>query len=127
MPRGGVGYRRSVGSDEIDDDGSYPLVAGFLHRQGQQVRLRVWCLFCCVWHTHGDDPVGSVEHRTAHCFAPDSEYRQGGGYLVQVSRRSFAQVSGLVKEATPQQREQIQRGEITEAIAKLRAQTPPAA
>lgn len=110
-----------------EDEDSYPLVAGFLHRQEQGLRLRVWCLFCCVWHTHGDDPVGSVEHRVAHCYAPDSEYKLNGGYMIQVSSRSFTAVSKQVKAASPAQQEDIRAGRITAAIAQLRAQVPPAA
>ena len=70
-------------------------------------------------------PGRSVEHRTAHCYAPDSEYRLNGGYMIEVSARPFREVRQLVKEATPAQRDAIREGRISDAIAKLRGQVQP--
>ncbi|GAA1393490.1 hypothetical protein ACFQZ4_37900 [Catellatospora coxensis] len=112
-------------NDGDDDNPVYPLVAGFANGEN----LMVWCLWCCVWHSHGHDPadaIGSVEHRSAHCYTNDSPYKESGGYNVQVSSRSFASVRKLVKEATPAQQEDIHAGRSSEAIGRLRSQPQPA-
>jgi hypothetical protein len=83
--------------DERQD--SNPIIPRFLHCQEQRLRPRVWCLYCCAWHTHSAEPLGSIEHRVAHCYAPESDYRLKGGYMIQVSSRSYPEVSKLVKRS----------------------------
>lgn len=112
--------------NELDEDyESYATLPRYLDKQGKELRLKVWCIFCVVWHTHGAEPVGSITHRAAHCYAPDSLHRLNGGYLIEVSDIPFSTVKKKVKEATPTQGDDIREGRITETIAKLRSQIPP--
>lgn len=48
--------------------------------------LRVWCRYCCLWHTHGGgaQPGDADGHRVAHCRTLRSPYRDTGYRLREV-------------------------------------------
>ncbi|BCJ75882.1 hypothetical protein CS0771_54260 [Catellatospora sp. IY07-71] len=79
-----------------------------------------------MWHTHGSEPVDSVTHRAAHCYAPDCGHRENGGYLVEVSRLPFSgQEADEGTAATPVQRVDVQAGRIRDVVGRLRSQSQP--
>lgn len=88
--------------------------------------LRVWCRWCCSWHTHGlaDSTPGDVADRPARCFAPDSPYRQTG-YLIHVTNKPFFTVRSTLQQATRNQRSAIRRGRLSAAVQRLRSQPAP--
>lgn len=90
--------------------------------------LRVWCSWCCLWHIHGLSPdearPGEVRRRNSHCYAPDSPWR-GRTLPITVSAAPFDTVRATVREASSRQCRMIERGTITPAVGRLRAQPPP--
>lgn len=90
--------------------------------------LRVWCRWCCRFHEHGLAGLkpGDTTHRVAHCYAPDSEY-DDLGYNIRVTDVPFSTARKSVRTASTVQRAAIQDGRISEAVQKLRDQTPPPA
>ncbi|MGW2226823.1 hypothetical protein [Streptomyces formicae] len=101
-----------------------PVLFGYIEHRGNLADLRVWCRWCCHWHTRGEQPVSVVTHRIAHCFTPDSPYREGG-YWIDVIDTPFSTVSGLVRSATSAQQRAMCAGRISPAINRLRAQPAP--
>ena len=111
-----------------------PVLPGFIEERTEGVAgppamlLRVWCRWCCIWHTHGytGTKVGETTDRAAHCIAPDSPYKRTG-YNVLVSGTPFSAVAKTMRKATPAQARAIRDGRISEAVQKLRDQAPPTA
>jgi hypothetical protein len=64
-----------------------PVLPGYIENHDRGSNLRVWCRWCCHWHIHSVEPVGTVTHRIAHCYAPDSGYRSGG-YWIDITSRT---------------------------------------
>ena len=42
-------------------------------------QYHLWCQYCGVWHMHGR----GNGHRVAHCYKPDSPYKQTG-YILEL-------------------------------------------
>ncbi|MEU6672205.1 hypothetical protein [Streptomyces sp. NPDC046727] len=105
-----------------------PVLPGFIqdHDSGQQT-LRVWCRWCCIWHEHGHTatPAGDTTDRTAHCFAPDSPYKDTG-YNILVRSTPFSAAQTMVRKASVTQERSIRAGRITRTVQQLRGQAPPA-
>jgi hypothetical protein len=109
-----------------------PVLAGFIERRTKGVAgppallLRVWCGWCCTWHTHGlaNAEPGDYTHRVGHCYAPDSEYN-ASGYWIFVTKTRFSRARTLVRKATTNQRYAIQDGRISTAVQRLRDQPLP--
>lgn len=101
-----------------------PALPGYIDQRGQYADLRVWCRWCCHWHTHGAMPVGTVVHRLAHCYAPDSAYQQDG-YWIDVSERPYSAVAKSVRPATAAQQRALGSGRVSSAVQRLRDQPPP--
>lgn len=100
-----------------------PVLPGYIDQRGQYADLRVWCRWCCHWHTHGAQLVGTTAHRIAHCYAPDSEYR-ATGYRIEVHPVPYSSVVGSVRSATAAQRRAMAVGRISDAVRRLREQHP---
>ena len=104
-----------------------PVLPGFIqdYDSGQQA-LRVWCAWCCIWHEHGytGTPVGDTADRVAHCFAPDSPYKDTG-YNILVSATPFSAARTTVRKANVTQERSIRDGRITPTVQQLRDQAPP--
>lgn len=103
-----------------------PVLPGFIDQRARAADLRVWCRWCCHWHTHGAVPAGTVVHRLAHCYAPDSAYRQSG-YWIDVSDRPYREVAKSVRPATAAQQRAMCGGRVSGAVQRLRNQPPPEA
>ncbi|MET7514045.1 hypothetical protein ABZS88_11295 [Streptomyces sp. NPDC005480] len=103
-----------------------PVLFGYIDQRGQYADLRVWCRWCCHWHTHGAQPVGTTTHRVAHCFAPDSAY-QRGGYWIEVTATEYAAVANTIKAANAAQQRALCAGRVSDAVRRLRDQPSPAA
>lgn len=109
-----------------------PVLAGFIERRTKGVAgppamlLRVWCRWCCRWHEHGlaDSGPGDYTHRTAHCYAPDSQYGDTG-YWILVTDTPFSTPRKAIREASLAQRAAISGGRISEAVQRLRDQPRP--
>lgn len=114
--------------------GGTPVLAGFIERRTQGVAgppamlLRAWCRWCCDWHGHGlaGTAVGDYADRAAHCYAPDSQYKETG-YHIMVTDTPFSTVRKTMKAATAHQTRAIWQGRINEAVQRLRDQPPPTA
>lgn len=102
------------------------------HR-GDLVSLKVWCRWCCEWHTHSHEgyAAGHVTNRVAHCrtpgnpnLVPSPPYPVSEGYWIEVQAAPFSEVEKLVKESTTAQRRAMARQgyEPTDAVRRLRAQ-----
>lgn len=103
-----------------------PVLAGYIERHSEGTDLRVWCRWCCHWHTHGLTlGVGDYEDRSAHCYAPDSPYKETG-YLIHVTDTPFSAIRRVMKKATVAQRAAISVGRISPAVQRLREQPRPA-
>lgn len=106
-----------------------PVLTGFLDgrhwRSRTTCRLRVWCDFCCIWHTHGIEcsRVGGMADRVAHCVSARSPYRITG-IAIDISDIPFARVRDSVREANTHQQWIINDGRSTVAIERLREQQP---
>lgn len=50
------------------------LDAEVYHGDAGEIRLRIWCEHCVIWHYHGPRPG----HREAHCHDPGSPYERSG-------------------------------------------------
>ncbi|MFF2650368.1 hypothetical protein [Streptomyces sp. NPDC058045] len=104
-----------------------PVLPGYIQGSGSKFRdLRVWCRWCCHWHTHGPEPVGSTTHRIAHCFATDSPYRETG-YWIEVSATDYDDVARKVKSASAAQQRAMSTGRVSDAVKRLRDQPSPGA
>jgi hypothetical protein len=109
-----------------------PVLAGFIERRTKGVAgppamlLRVWCRWCCTWHTHGlaDGKPGDHTDRSAHCTAPDSGYRKTG-YTIRITDVPFSTARKTVRQATLAQRAAIGSGRISDAVQRLRDQPQP--
>lgn len=118
-------------SHDIPQPNGAPVLPGFIEKRTEGVAgppamlLRVWCRWCCRWHTHGytGTPVGNTTDRTSHCYAPDSAYKTG--YDIRVSGTPFTEVCKTMRAATAAQERAIREGRITEAVQKLRDQVGP--
>lgn len=90
--------------------------------------LRVWCDWCCVWHSHGvpcDVSAGTVTYRLPHCYAPDSPYRRSGcDYGIRVSAVPFEDVERSVRRVSSSQERVIREGRCTPGVRRLREQRP---
>lgn len=108
--------------------GGIPVLPGYIQDAGTKfANLRVWCRWCCHWHTHGVTvPVGETTHRVAHCHATDSPF-QDTGYWIEVTGVDYADVARTVKTATAAQQRAMSVGRITDGIRRLRAQPAPSA
>ena len=110
-----------------------PVLPGYIERRTRGVAgpaallLRVWCCWCCSWHTQGlaGATPGDVTDRAAHCFAPDSPYEQTG-YRIRVTAAPFFTVRSTLQQATRNQRATIRRGRVSAAVQRLRDQSAPA-
>ncbi|GEK04451.1 hypothetical protein [Streptomyces sp. 1-11] len=104
-----------------------PVLPSFLEPHAHGHSLRVWCRWCCDWHSHGHDdtPVGDTTHRGAHCYAPDSEYNETD-YWIRVTGIPFSTARKTIRTATAAQQRAIRDGRISEAVQQLRAQEPDA-
>lgn len=110
-----------------------PVLPGYIERRTRGIAgpaamlLRVWCCWCCSWHTHGlaGATPGDVTDRAAHCFAPDSPYDQTG-YRIRVAAAPFFTVRSTLQQATRNQRAAIRRGRVSAAVQRLRDQPVPA-
>jgi hypothetical protein len=104
-----------------------PALAGYVQQHTQGTSLRVWCRWCCRWHTHGlaDSHVGHFTHRSADCTALDSPYKDGG-YYVLVTDTPFSVIRPAMKAATTAQQAAISTGRISAAVQRLRDQPIPA-
>lgn len=110
-----------------------PVLDGFIERRTAGVSgppamlLRIWCRWCCTWHTHGlgTGAPGDYTHRVQHCYARDSEYQQHG-YWVHITDTRFGRVRGTVRAASVAQRSAIRSGRISPAVQRLRGQASPA-
>jgi hypothetical protein len=112
-----------------------PTLPGFIEERTEGVAgppamlLRVWCRWCCRWHTHGytGTKVGDTTLNVGgggHCLAPDSPYKDAG-YTIRVSGTPFSAVRKTVRSATAAQERAIRDGRISAAIQQLRDQEPP--
>lgn len=103
-----------------------PTLVGYLEPGRQVVHVRVWCDWCCIWHTHGagTDGTHGDGHRVAHCGTPDSPYYDSG-YTIAVSSVPFADVEKAVRQASAGQQAIIRDRRVTPAITRLRGQTNP--
>lgn len=114
----------SVTTTERQHDGQ-PVLDGFIERHRQGNDLRVWCRWCCHWHTHGlTGKPGDYLHRSPHCHAPDSRYRDTG-YVIRVTATPFSRVRQTLKQASVPQRSAIYCGRISAAVQRLRDQPLP--
>lgn len=104
-----------------------PVVTGFIEDHDQGRSLRVWCSWCCRWHEHGytGTQVGDTTDRAAHCYAPDSPYKETG-YNILVSGTPFPSVAKTMRKATVAQERAIRAGQINEKVQQLRDQPLPA-
>lgn len=109
-------------ADTREKDG-VPVLHGFPERHARGTSLRVWCLWCCDWHIHGQggDPVGTFTHRIAHCWAPDSAYKRGG-YWIEITDTAYSAVKSTVRTATRAQQRALCDGRISDAVRRLRTQ-----
>lgn len=108
----------------IDGDGR-PLLAGYLKPMPRGVTLlKVWCRWCCDWHTHGaaDRGPGETTMRAPHCYAPDG-YQVT--YTIRISDVPFLAVSHIPAVATAAQARAIRHGERTDSVKRLRLQPEP--
>lgn len=121
---GGCEQRAGITPPAPSTRDGVPVLPGFIDQRARAADLRVWCLWCCHWHTHGAVPVGTVVHRLAHCYAPDSAYRQGG-YWIDVSSRPYREVAKSVRPATAAQQRAMCGGRVSSAVQRLRDQPPP--
>jgi hypothetical protein len=102
-----------------------PVVAGFIEQHSEGTDLRVWCRWCCNWHTHGLTlGVGDYEDRSAHCYAPDSPFKRTG-YVILVTDTPFSTMRRLMRTASVAQRAAISAGRLTAAVQRLREQPVP--
>lgn len=103
-----------------------PVLPGFIEDHDRGQSLRVWCRWCCIWHEHGytGTRVGDTTDRVAHCFAPDSSYRETG-YTILVSGTPFSAAQAMVRKANVTQERSIREGRITPTVQLLRVQEPP--
>lgn len=109
-----------------DTKDGIPVVTGFIEEHNQGHSLRVWCRWCCRWHEHGlaAANAGDYVHRVAHCYAPDSEYGQGG-YWILVTDTPYSVPRKTMRQASTSQRYAIQDGRISAAVQRLRDQPLP--
>ena len=107
------------------DDGT-PVVAGFIEKHDQGYSLRVWCRWCCCWHSHGLAGAAPGEYvpRVAHCYAPDSEYERAG-YWILVTDTPYSAHRKTIRQASSVQRSAIRDGRISDAVQRLRDQPQP--
>lgn len=109
-----------------------PVLPGFVEKRTTGVAgppamlLRVWCRWCCRFHEHGlaDGKPGDVTDRSAHCYAPDSPYK-ATGYQIRITSTSYTAAKKTVRQATMNQRANIQHGRISDAVQRLREQPAP--
>lgn len=114
---------------EPQHDGQ-PLLDGFIERRTKGVAgppamlLRVWCRWCCRWHTHGlaDGKPGQITHRSAHCTARDGSY---SSYYIRITSTPFGRARKTIRQASTAQRAAIGRGRISVAVQRLRDQPLP--
>lgn len=105
-----------------------PVVPGFIQDHPEIPTLHVWCAWCLRWHEHGlaGTKVGDTADRAAHCYAPDSPYKDTG-YNILVSGTPFSAVVKSMRKATAAQQRAIREGRINARVQQLRDQPAPAA
>ena len=97
------------------------VVSGFLDGDDHTC---VWCHWCCDWHHHGADPVGSMYHKWAHCYAPGGPYEEDG-YWIRVHSTPASTVKAVMRCATGSQKPALYEGRTTPVLKRLRAQSIP--
>ena len=110
-----------------------PVLDGFIERRTEGVAgapamlLRVWCRWCCRWHTHGlaDSKPGDFTDRSAHCGAVKGSPYDETGYLIRVTSTPFSRIRKTMRQATTAQRSAMYGGRISPAVQRLRDQPLP--